>query len=73
MKAAAVHLTPVTLELGGKNPVIVCPSADINLAAKRIVWGKSVCSFINALLRQSRSISFNQKVVKSTSAAVTGN
>ncbi|KAF2517040.1 aldehyde dehydrogenase [Flavobacterium foetidum] len=43
-KAAAEHLTPVTLELGGKNPCIVDETADLKLAAKRIVWGK----FINA-------------------------
>lgn len=40
MKAAALHLTPVTLELGGKNPVIVMPDCDIKMAAKRLVWGK---------------------------------
>ena len=44
MKAAAEHLTPVTLELGGKSPCIVDKTADIPLAAKRIAWGK----FINA-------------------------
>ena len=44
MAAAAEHLTPVTLELGGKSPVIVAPDADLDLAAKRIVWGK----FLNA-------------------------
>ncbi|KAH6918157.1 aldehyde dehydrogenase [Coprinopsis sp. MPI-PUGE-AT-0042] len=38
--AAAKHLTPVTLELGGKSPVIVDPSCDLSLAAKRILWGK---------------------------------
>lgn len=43
-KAAAEHLTPVTLELGGKNPCIVDETANLKLAAKRIVWGK----FINA-------------------------
>ncbi|EAR01511.1 aldehyde dehydrogenase [Maribacter sp. HTCC2170] len=43
-ESAAKHLTPVTLELGGKNPCIVDESASISLAAKRIVWGK----FINA-------------------------
>jgi aldehyde dehydrogenase (NAD+) len=43
-KAAAENLTPVTLELGGKNPCIIDESADLKLAAKRIVWGK----FINA-------------------------
>lgn len=43
-KAAAENLTPVTLELGGKNPCIIDDSTDLKLAAKRIVWGK----FINA-------------------------
>lgn len=43
-EAAAKFLTPVTLELGGKNPCIVHPSANLELAAKRIVWGK----FVNA-------------------------
>ena len=40
MAAAARHLTPVTLELGGKSPVIVDASANLDVAAKRIVWGK---------------------------------
>ena len=40
MRQAAEHLTPVTLELGGKSPCIVEKSAKINLAAKRIVFGK---------------------------------
>ncbi|AEW85128.1 aldehyde dehydrogenase [Flavobacterium columnare] len=39
-KAAAEHLTPVTLELGGKSPSIVDQTADLKLAAKRIIWGK---------------------------------
>lgn len=39
--AAAKHLTPLTLELGGKSPVIVDPNSDIDLAAKRVIWGKS--------------------------------
>ncbi len=43
-KAAAENLTPVTLELGGKNPCIIEDSANLKLAAKRIVWGK----FLNA-------------------------
>ncbi|EJD01021.1 NAD-aldehyde dehydrogenase [Fomitiporia mediterranea MF3/22] len=38
--AAAIHLTPLTLELGGKNPVIVDPRFDLALAAKRIAWGR---------------------------------
>ena len=44
MRAAAEHLTPVTLELGGKSPAIVTESADIDISARRIAWGK----FINA-------------------------
>ncbi len=44
MRAAAEHLTPVVLELGGKSPCIVDASADVRLAATRIAWGK----FLNA-------------------------
>ena len=44
LEAAAVHLTPVTLELGGKSPAIVLADADIDVAARRIAWGK----FVNA-------------------------
>lgn len=40
MEKAAAHLTPVTLELGGKSPCIVDSSADIRMAAHRIVFGK---------------------------------
>lgn len=40
MEKAAAHLTPVSLELGGKSPCIVDETADIRLAAKRIIWGK---------------------------------
>ena len=43
-KAAAEHLTPTTLELGGKNPCIIDETANIKLSARRIVWGK----FLNA-------------------------
>ena len=39
-EGAAPHLTPVTLELGGKSPVIVAEDADIDIAAKRIAWIK---------------------------------
>ncbi|MBC5772664.1 aldehyde dehydrogenase [Pontibacter sp. KCTC 32443] len=44
MKAAAEYLTPVTLELGGKSPAIVVSDTDLELAARRICWGK----FLNA-------------------------
>ncbi len=40
MRAASEHLTPVTLELGGKSPAIVDEDANINLTAKRLVWSK---------------------------------
>lgn len=40
MKAAAEHLTPVILELGGKSPCIVDRTADIDLTARRLAWGK---------------------------------
>ena len=44
MQAAAQHLTPVTLELGGKSPCIVEPDTDLAVTARRIAWGK----FLNA-------------------------
>ena len=40
LRQAAEHLTPVTLELGGKSPCIVDETADLKLTARRIVWGK---------------------------------
>ncbi len=40
MRKAAEHLTPVTLELGGKSPVLIDSDIDIELAAKRILWAK---------------------------------
>jgi len=42
MTAAAKHLTPVTLELGGKSPVIVDSKVNLKVAAKRIIWGKGI-------------------------------
>ena len=44
MNQCAEHLIPVTLELGGKNPCIVCPDCNLKTAARRITWGK----FFNA-------------------------
>lgn len=41
-KKAAETLTPVTLELGGRNPAIITKNADIRLAARRLLWGKIV-------------------------------
>jgi aldehyde dehydrogenase (NAD+) len=42
MAAAARHLTPVTLELGGKSPAIVLDDADIAITARRLAWGKGL-------------------------------
>ena len=39
-QAAAKHLTPVTLELGGKSPCIVDGDVDVKITARRIAWGK---------------------------------
>jgi len=44
MRAAAEHLTPVTLELGGKSPAIVSRHADLEVTSRRLAWGK----FMNA-------------------------
>ena len=70
MTSAAENLAPVTLELGGKSPVIVDESANIQKAAERILWGK----FINAgqtcvapdylLIHESREREFLEKAVE---------
>jgi aldehyde dehydrogenase (NAD+) len=42
-RAAAEHLTPLTLELGGKSPVIIdANTTDLKIAAKRVLWGKTL-------------------------------
>ncbi|MCC8358824.1 aldehyde dehydrogenase [Salinimicrobium sediminilitoris] len=74
-KAIAPNLTPATLELGGKNPCIIHKSAKIELAAKRIVWGK----FINAgqtcispdyiLIDKKKKTEFTEVVKKEIKAA----
>ena len=61
MKKAAQNLTPVTLELGGKSPCIVEESADLKVAAKRIVFGKylnsgQTCVAPDYLLLQNLSL-----------------
>ncbi|MEM8861937.1 MAG: aldehyde dehydrogenase family protein, partial [Chloroflexota bacterium] len=72
MKAAAAHLTSVTLELGGKSPVIVDGDVDIKDAAEKISWGK----FINngqtcvapdyLLVHESIAKDFTSALIKST-------
>ena len=42
MEAAAKNLTPITLELGGKSPAIVIDGANIEVTARRLIWGKSL-------------------------------
>ena len=42
MAAAAANLTPVVLELGGKSPAIIDDSANLDIAAKRLMWGKTI-------------------------------
>ncbi|HMA98242.1 MAG TPA: aldehyde dehydrogenase family protein [Wenzhouxiangella sp.] len=42
MLAAAEHLTPVTLELGGKSPCVIDKDADLSMAARRLMWGKCI-------------------------------
>ncbi len=44
MEAAAKNLTPITLELGGKSPAIVLEGADLEITARRIIWGKGINS-----------------------------
>lgn len=70
MTAAAKHLTPVTLELGGKSPVIIDASANLRVAARRVAWGK----WVNAgqtciapdyvLVEQSVAAAFVDEVAK---------
>ncbi|MBE6011763.1 MAG: aldehyde dehydrogenase [Lachnospiraceae bacterium] len=71
MAAAAKNLIPVTLELGGKSPVIVEKTANISLAAKRIVWGKFIntgqtCVAPDYILADSRIKNILIKEMKNT-------
>jgi aldehyde dehydrogenase (NAD+) len=59
MAAAAKHLTPVTLELGGKNPCIVDADTDLDITARRVSWGKfynngQSCVAVDYLLADKR-------------------
>lgn len=68
-EAAAKHLTPVTLELGGKSPTFVTPCCNLKMTAKRLVWAK----FINAgqtciapdyiLVHQSIQVAFEEAII----------
>ncbi|KAL9617788.1 MAG: hypothetical protein Q9160_007442 [Pyrenula sp. 1 TL-2023] len=61
-KAAASNLTPITLELGGRNPAIVTRNADVRLTARRLLWGKllnagQVCISQNYILADKSVVS----------------
>jgi aldehyde dehydrogenase (NAD+) len=74
MKAAAEHLTSVTLELGGKSPAIVDSTANVGEAAKKIAWGKffnsgQICIAPDyALVHESVRDEFIEKLRTSTAA-----
>ncbi len=74
MKAAAEHLTSVTLELGGKSPVIVDRTANLDEAAKKIAWGKllnsgQICLAPDYLLvDKSIAATFTEKLRKAIDA-----
>ncbi|MGB9250611.1 MAG: aldehyde dehydrogenase family protein [Mycobacterium sp.] len=73
-EGAASHLTPVTLELGGKSPVIVSADADIEVAAKRIAWTKlinsgQICIAPDYVLAEAP---IRDKLVEEIKKAVTG-
>jgi len=73
-KAAAEHLTPCVLELGGKNPVVLTDDCDFEMAARRIAWGRwcinagQVCLAPEYVIvnrhSQSRLIAALQKALK---------
>ncbi|MBI2340278.1 MAG: aldehyde dehydrogenase family protein, partial [Deltaproteobacteria bacterium] len=72
MESAAKRLTPVTLELGGKDPMIVLPDADLDLASSATVWGAfcnsgQVCASIERVyVHESIADRFTQMVVEKT-------
>ena len=74
MKAAAEHLTPVTLELGGKSPAIVDATADVGEAARKIAWGKffnsgQICIAPDyVLVDQSVAAEFSEKLLAAIDA-----
>ena len=71
MEAASKNLVPVTLELGGKSPAIVDRTADIKVAAKRIIWGKTLNAGQTCvapdyiLIQESKKIEFIKYLVES--------
>ncbi|MFR9806862.1 aldehyde dehydrogenase family protein [Pseudonocardia sp. RS010] len=78
MEAASAHLTPVTLELGGKSPVIVAEDADLDVAAKRIAWvkllnsGQTCIAPDYVLVAESVRDEFVSRIVKAVGAMQEG-
>jgi len=78
MRAAADTLTPVVLELGGKDPMIVLEDADVDLAARGAVWGAfanagQVCASVErAYVHESVAQQFVERVVRHAEALRTG-
>ncbi|KAI8641803.1 Aldehyde/histidinol dehydrogenase [Parasitella parasitica] len=71
LTAAAKHLTPVTLELGGKSPAVIAPDADIQLTANRIAFGKffnagQICIAVDYVLCPRSKVSEFVKALKQT-------
>ncbi|MEO8358858.1 MAG: aldehyde dehydrogenase family protein [Vicinamibacteria bacterium] len=78
MASAAAHGTPVTLELGGKDPAVVCADADLERAASGIVWaaflnaGQTCSSVERVYVEESIADAFIAKVIEKTKALKTG-
>jgi aldehyde dehydrogenase (NAD+) len=82
-QAAAKHLTPVTLELGGKSPVIIMPGSDIDLTVKRLVWAKFVNSgqtciapdyiYVHSSIEQEFLEKMKAEIIKSDFSVANGN
>ncbi|MDB5096847.1 MAG: Succinate-semialdehyde dehydrogenase [Cyanobacteria bacterium RYN_339] len=78
-QAAMAHLVPVTLELGGKDPALVLPDADLDFAAQGLVWGAftnagQVCASVErAYVHQRIAEPLIAKVVERAKALVVGN
>ncbi|KAF1805730.1 Aldehyde/histidinol dehydrogenase [Mucor lusitanicus] len=78
MTAAAKHLTPVTLELGGKSPAVIAPDADIQLTANRIAFGKfynsgQICIAVDHVLCPKSKVNELVKALKHTLHQFYGN
>jgi aldehyde dehydrogenase (NAD+) len=76
MAAAAATLTPVTLELGGKSPVLVLPDADIDVTARRIAWTKllnsgQTCTALTRMIVPRSKLAEVEQIAAAAAAAFT--